>query len=65
MTTTRYFPIKVTGCKDCPYKKHEFTVSYCDLVMPQDKCFELYKQNFKKLTDSCPMWSETKESETK
>lgn len=47
--------VTVTGCKNCPYSKHEFTTDYCDFVMPQEKCFDLYEQNFKTLTNSCPM----------
>jgi hypothetical protein len=60
MNEQRAFTVVVTGCKDCPFKRHEFQFSYCDMVLPQMTSIELYANNYKAITPSCPMWSEAK-----
>lgn len=71
MTTTRYFEVKVTGCMNCPNKAQaHYWGSVCGLkyrtIADTAQAANLiYKQNKDQLTLSCPMWNETKESETK
>jgi hypothetical protein len=67
MTTTRYFEVKVTGCNSCPKKNIKYDC--CDVDFDVGAAYlkyhEIFKQNKDQLTDSCPMWEQSKESETK
>lgn len=70
MTTTRYFEVKVTGCKNCHecYSTYDETwgvTSYsCGHANADVKDKILFQQNKDQLTPTCPMWNETEESET-
>lgn len=59
---TRYFEVKVTGCRTCVYASTKIDI--CKLAS-LFKWGVVYQQNKDQLTDSCPMWEQTKESETK
>jgi radical SAM superfamily enzyme len=67
--TTRVFTVEVTGCMNCPNKLFDagYRIFYCTNHPDKysHKRYDLYQQNKDQLTDSCPMWNETKESETK
>lgn len=64
MTTTRYFEVKVTGCKDCPYADTENRLCLeRDFSWNQGR--DAFMKNKDQLTDSCPMAAQHKESETK
>lgn len=61
MTTTRYFEVKVENCQTCPNNDEGVA---CDIA-PFKQWKKVFNENKDQLTDSCPMWNETKESETK
>ena len=65
MTTTRYFEVKVTGCKNCPYRCGDMCYHYKMDIKPVSLCEKVYEEKTHQLTPSCPMWNEIKESETK
>lgn len=74
MTTTRYFEVKVIkkihSCKACPHSPiFNRLLTGCGKVAYNElsdvRPIDIYRQNYDQLTDSCPMWNETKESETK
>ena len=68
MTTTRYFEVKVTGCKDCPIANLNAGCCTKNPAIDHESyvaAYRIYQQNLDQLTDSCPMWEQTKESETK
>lgn len=67
MTTTRNFEVRVTGCKNCPHFADEFGACFKQRTIGYGtkKERKLVSENYDKLTDSCPMWEQTKESETK
>lgn len=64
MTTTRYFEVKVTGCIECKFQM-EGDRCYKICSMDIGKSTQTFEENEYELTPICPMWNETKESETK
>lgn len=62
---TRYFEVKVTGCCECACRSGDRCYHYSMNLKSNYLCEKVYAENKDKLTDSCPMWNETKESETK
>lgn len=64
MTTTRYFEVKVTGCADCPFAdnagERDCLHDYKTAALAKTR----WDENILAITTSCPMWNETKESET-
>lgn len=65
---SRYFEVMVTGCNNCP--SHEWR-TYNDTVCGEwcgesdNESWHLIRDNKYAITPSCPMWEQTKESETK
>ena len=53
MSTTRYFEVKVTGCKNCPYARHKQV--HCNIPMTSVGAEKVYAENKDQLTNSCPM----------
>lgn len=57
----------VKSCFNCPMANR--SVYQCTKYRRDDQsttgAFRVYEQNKDQLTPSCPMWNETKESETK
>ena len=67
MTTTRYFEVRVTGCKNCHLSDCDMEVCLHGIVFTEHqnrRASQRFSENFKALTPSCPMWEQTKESET-
>ena len=67
MTTTRYFEVKVTKCGECKEANQHYEICTYGLIDTEHahrRASQRFSENCKKLTDSCPMWNKTKESET-
>ena len=66
----RYFEVKVTGCKNCPNKSQAdywggvCGLKYRTITDTSQVANSIYKQNKDQLTNTCPMFNQTKESET-
>ena len=65
MTTTRYFEVKVRSCSECPFADNADQMDCLHDFKTAALASTRWIENVQRITPSCPMWNQTKESETK